>query len=82
MERLIVGIDDVATETQTVDGWSYFLLREKEYNIFMSNTQEIIENSRLKVFHGKRFTKKHYNTYLTFLKKIHCRIFNNQPSML
>ena len=67
---LRVGVDDIATETQKCDGWTYFCLPEVYVNEFSDEARKIIASSKLSIFHGKKFKVGHAGEYLAFLELI------------
>jgi hypothetical protein len=65
-----IGVDEIATETQKCDGWTYFCLPEVHVADFVAEAQAIIDASSLHAFHGKKFKVGHSDEYRAFLKLI------------
>jgi hypothetical protein len=68
--RLVVGVDEVASMGQMVYGSSYILLPDVLLSDFQREVSAILENSKLSVFHGKAFVRRFETEYLAFLKVI------------
>lgn len=62
-----IGVDEIATETQMCDGWTYFCLPERYVVDFTKDTQAILDGSRINAFHGKKFKKDLEAEYKKFL---------------
>ncbi len=56
-----VGIDEAASMTQVVNGWSFIVFPENSLSNFEKSAQDILEKSKLKSFHGKEFKRKKSN---------------------
>ena len=65
-----IGVDEIATETQKCDGWTYFCLPESFVADFSTEAKAIIDASVLHVFHGKKFKVGHNAEYQAFLRLI------------
>jgi len=65
-----VGVDDIATETQLCEGWTYFFLPEVFVAEFTREAREILDNSKLHAFHGKKFKTGFTSEYHDFLQLI------------
>lgn len=65
-----IGVDEIATETQKCDGWTYFCLPEAYVAGFAADAKAIIHASSLHAFHGKKFKVGHNAEYRAFLKLI------------
>ena len=72
--RFKVGIDDFGTATKESQGWAFVCLSELQATEFSTEATAILGGG-LKVFHGKKFTRKskdHYKDFLTLLKEKCC----------
>ena len=82
MLSLTVGIDEVATETQITEGWSFFLLPSEAVSLFTNGWNAIKQKSKLKTFHGKKFRLRDADAYLEFLRLARTQLENQAPSAL
>lgn len=66
-----VGVDEVASETRRVLGFTYFCLPDAYLEYFISQARSILEPSSLSAFHAKKYNgRKHTDLYLRFLELI------------
>jgi hypothetical protein len=83
MNKLIAGIDEVATETQKVEGWCYFCISQLEYEKFQNEVKALLAtNGKLKSFHGKKFIMEFKDEYEQFLRIIRKYAEISVPSFL
>lgn len=85
-----IGVDEIATETQKCDGFTFFCLPEARVNGFTKDTEAILRSAGLKAFHGKEFRPQYAEPYkeflslaFTYLKQslqsfAACRLFSTQ----
>lgn len=62
-----IGVDEIATETQQCDGFTFFCLPEAHVGDFAKDAQSILKSAGLDAFHGKEFRPKHAGAYHEFL---------------
>lgn len=62
-----IGVDEIATETQKCDGFTFFCLPEAHVSSFTKETKKVLKSAGLEVFHGKDFQPKHAEPYKKFL---------------
>jgi len=62
-----IGIDEIATETQMCDGFTYFCLPERFAPEFARETQTKLRAASLSAFHGKEFRSKDSGAFRDFL---------------
>ena len=62
-----IGVDEIGTETQKCDGFTFFCLPEAHVHDFTQDTQNILKAAGLDGFHGKQFRPKHAKAYQDFL---------------
>lgn len=81
---LTVGIDQVATGTQKTQGWSFFLMPTEAVHEFSQKSANILSAARLKLkaFHGKKFRKRDFDSYLEFLRLVRQVLEHHSPSLL
>ncbi len=82
MPELIVGLDEIATETQLSEGWSYLVLPKLQFPKFTVEADKIGSSLSKRVFHGKKFKKQETNEYHRFLLLIRQVAENNLSSLL
>ena len=62
--NLIAAVDEVASETQVVEGWAYALLPINS----VTAIDVAVRSSAVRVFHGKHFKKSEAADYRALLK--------------
>jgi len=62
-----IGADEIATETQKCDGFTFFCLPERYVADFARDVQSILKDAGLASFHGKEFRPKQEGAYKAFL---------------
>jgi|GEM_PF-895158 hypothetical protein len=67
---MIVGVDEVGTMQQKVDGWAYVLFSASVLSDFEKEACGLLNASHLDTFHAKNFTRRYDREYLHFLKLI------------
>jgi len=83
MTKILVGLDEIATETQKVSGWCYFAVNEQNYIEFEKDVTELLSNTnKLTSFHGKKFKIEQANEYRDFLKIIRKHSELSNPSLV
>lgn len=83
MKKLIVGLDEVATETQKSEGWCYFCIPQAEYSKFENEVKSLLAGTtKLTSFHGKKFKTEQASDYEQFLKIIRKYTENSVPTIL
>jgi hypothetical protein len=65
-----VGIDEAASMTQIVNGWSFIVFPDNSLNDFEKSAQDILDKSKLKSFHGKEFKRRKKQYYIDFMNLI------------
>lgn len=73
MSLLVAGIDEVATERQLLEGWTYYILPEGELGAFEKAIQGIAVSST-RAFHGKKFKKAQATEYEAFLRALRAAV--------
>jgi hypothetical protein len=68
MTLLTVGIDDLGTERQLLEGWSYFVIEKELLDEFSIRANELLNGIALDSFHGKNYKRRFKDKYLQFLK--------------
>lgn len=80
MENLILaGIDDLATEKQLSEGWSYFVIEKEFLKEFSRKAEKLLTNTKLNSFHGKNYKRRFRDNYLNFLKL--CREYTEKSNI-
>ena len=82
MSELIVGLDEIATERQLSEGWTYIAFPKLKLPKFVKEVGEICTGVPNCVFHGKKFKKAQANDYHQFLRTIREVVEDNPPSLL
>ncbi len=70
MKDLIVGIDETGSMGQMVDGWRFVILPSSHLPLFEEEVKKILNKSKLKTFHAKKFARRFQNEYKDFLALI------------
>lgn len=73
------GIDDLATERQISEGWSYFVIENELLDMFSCKSEKILKDIALDSFHGKLFKRRFKERYLDFLKL--CREYSEKSEI-
>ncbi|MBI4020918.1 MAG: hypothetical protein HY369_01610 [Candidatus Aenigmarchaeota archaeon] len=81
MNVLSAGIDDIATETRTAEGWSFFVLPSDVAMEFEHRTKEIAKRHGIPSFHGKKFKVAQANAYREFLLLIRATLASHRPGV-
>lgn len=68
MTLLTAGIDDLGTERQLLEGWSYFVIEKELLDEFSQRANELLNGIALDSFHGKNYKRRFKDKYLQFLK--------------
>jgi hypothetical protein len=68
MTHIIAGIDDLGTERQLLEGWSYFVIEKDLLDEFSGKANELLVGIALKSFHGKFYKRRFKENYLMLLK--------------
>jgi hypothetical protein len=80
MEKLLsVGIDDLATEMQLSEGWTFFLIEKELVNEFSEKAKIILDKICIDSFHGKKYKRRFKTSYLEFLEL--CREYSEKSSV-
>lgn len=74
----IAGIDEVASETQVSEGWTYAVLP----SVALSAIDSAVSHCRVKTFHGKTFRKAQAADYETFLVAARNELLNYPDAFL
>ena len=64
---LRIGVDEIATETQKCDGFTFFCLPERYAPDFSKDVASLLAKGHLPGFHGKKFKVAHTAAYTEFL---------------
>ena len=67
MIELVTGIDDFGTGTNLSQGWTFFCFEKKYLDTFNLKAKDILDRSKLKSFHGKKFQRNKASSYKEFL---------------
>jgi hypothetical protein len=62
-----IGTDEIATETQKMDGYTFYCLPQQNVSEFTKDTQSILKTAGLDGFHGKEFRPQHAGAYRDFV---------------
>ena len=82
MTRLIVGLDEIATESQLSEGWCYFCIPEIKYTDFKKKVKTLLfGTTKLKSFHGKKFKTNQAAEYEEFIRIIRNYAENSAPTI-
>ncbi len=88
-----IGIDEIATETQKCDGFTFFCLPERYADEFSEKARALLSSTKMKAFHAKEYKRRFRAAYKQFvqlifeyLKKspqclIVCRLFSQPVKM-
>ena len=68
--KIIVGIDEIGTETQMCDGWCYFGLPEDYLNSFNIESDAIKQRNGISCFHAKKYQSSEKIAYEEFISLI------------
>src|ERR1039457_6630002 len=83
MVNILAGVDEIATETQQVSGWCYFVLNEENYIAFENEVKYLLSQSKIvTAFHGKKFKMEQSDEYKDFLKIIRKYTESSFPSLM
>ncbi len=74
----IAGVDEVGSETQISEGWTYAILPD----IAISAIDRAVSSCDVKNFHGKKFKKAQESQYETFLSAARDELIKHQNSSL
>lgn len=76
MHELVIGVDEIATERQLVEGWTYCVLPASEALAFEQAAAGLTGASS-RTYHGKKFKKAHAAEYEAFLRAVRTSIENS-----
>lgn len=76
--KLIAAVDEVASETQMSEGWTYALLPEAS----LASIDAAVSSCTVKSFHGKKFKKADEHDYRNLLKAVRRELEQPAPSLL
>jgi hypothetical protein len=79
MKQIVAGIDDLGTEKQLLEGWSYFVIEKYLLDEFSELTKELLNGIALDSFHGKNYKRRFKEKYLLFLKL--CREYSEKSNI-
>jgi len=74
----VAGVDEVASETQMSEGWTYAVLPD----VAISAIDSAVSSCSVKTFHGKKFKKAQAADYETFLAVARAELLNHQNAFL
>lgn len=74
----IAGVDEIASETQVSEGWTYAVLPDAA----VSAIDSAVANCNVKAFHGKKFKKSQKADYEKFLSAARSELLKHQNSFL
>lgn len=74
----IAGVDEVGSETQVSEGWTYAILPD----IAISAIDHAVSSCNVENFHGKKFKKAQESQYETFLSAARNELLKHQNSFL
>ena len=77
--EIFAGIDDLGTEKQLLEGWSYFIIEKELLDEFSEKSNELLNGIALKSFHGKNYKRRFKDKYLEFLKL--CREYSEKSKI-
>lgn len=81
MCKFITGIDDFGTMIGISQGWAFVSFEQSYYAEFKEEAQKILDDSKLKSFHGKDFKRKKNEHYKKFLELIRETLQKGQSSV-
>ena len=76
--KLVAAVDEVASETQLSEGWTYALLPEPS----VISIDVAVSGCTVKSFHGKKFKKADEGDYRTLLTAVRRELEQTAPSLL
>lgn len=74
----IAGVDEIASETQMSEGWTYAILP----GVAVSAIDSAVSGCSVKTFHGKKFKKSQEADYEKFLSKTRSELLKHENSFL
>lgn len=74
----IAGIDEIGSETQMSEGWTYAVLPD----VGISAIDSAVSACTVKTFHGKKFKKREAADYEAFLNAARCELLKHQDAFL
>ncbi|CAB5697509.1 hypothetical protein CP913_33315 [Pseudomonas aeruginosa] len=74
----IVGVDEIASETQVSEGWTYAVLPD----VAVSAIDSAVSGCNVKAFHGKKFKKSQEADYEKFLSAARSELIKHDNSFL
>ena len=64
------GIDDIATTRGGCSGWTFVSIDYSSLDAFQTAAAEILQEAKLKSFHGKEFKRRKIDFYIKFLNLV------------
>lgn len=74
----VAGVDEIASETQLSEGWTYAVLPD----VAISAIDSAVSGCSVKAFHGKKFKKSQEADYETFLTAARSELLKHQNAFL
>lgn len=74
----VAGVDEVASETQMSEGWTYAVFPD----VAIAAIDSAVSGCSVKTFHGKKFKKAQKADYETFLASVRNELLQHQNSFL
>ena len=66
----VAGIDEIASETQRSEGWTYLTIADSSIVDFNRDSAAILSATKMSAFHGKDFKRKFIDEYEAFLRLV------------
>ncbi|WP_133484414.1 hypothetical protein [Halomonas ventosae] len=70
MPNYATGIDDIATTRGACSGWTFICIDHSALDAFETAAAALLQEAKLKSFHGKEFKRRKIDSYIKFLKLV------------
>lgn len=78
----VAGIDEIGSETQKSEGWTYFVIPDSSALEFANDAADILSKTKMFAFHGKDFKRRFASGYESFLRLIRKHLEQSSHSLL